>query len=125
MNPSKAIAMLEMIPLYLLSVVTLFNYRRELDLKTAVQTVAYTSGGVDYTREYFTSYPAKVLAVRLTADQLSAGMVSPPHPAQASFELLSAVSWPGPCTPRPDREETALFRNPYPSFVNSVYHITI
>ncbi len=45
------------------------NYRRELDLKTAVQTVAYTSGGVDYTREYFTSYPAKVLAVRLTADQ--------------------------------------------------------
>ncbi|HEX5790847.1 MAG TPA: glycoside hydrolase family 95 protein [Luteolibacter sp.] len=45
------------------------NYRRELDISRAVQTVKYQSGGVTYTREYFASYPDQVLAIRLTADK--------------------------------------------------------
>lgn len=45
------------------------EYRRELDLTRAVHTVGYTSGGVRYRREYFASYPAGVIVVRLTADR--------------------------------------------------------
>lgn len=46
------------------------NYRRELDIDRAVQTVQYTSGGVNYKREYFSSYPAQLMVFRLSADQL-------------------------------------------------------
>jgi len=43
------------------------NYRRYLDLKTAISGVEYTYNGVKYTREYFTSYPDKVLVIKLNA----------------------------------------------------------
>ena len=45
------------------------NYRRELDLKTAIAKTTYTSGGVKYTREYFASYPDHVIVIRLSADK--------------------------------------------------------
>jgi len=45
------------------------NYRRELDLTRGVQTVSYQSGGVNYTREYFASYPDQVMVFRFSADQ--------------------------------------------------------
>lgn len=45
------------------------DYRRELDLKRAVARVSYRAGDVRYTREYFASYPHRVLVVRLTADR--------------------------------------------------------
>jgi hypothetical protein len=45
------------------------NYRRELDIGKAVQTVTYVSGGVTYTREYIASYPDQVMAFRFTADK--------------------------------------------------------
>ena len=45
------------------------NYRRELDLKTAIAKTTYTAGGVNYTREYFASYPDHVIVVHLTADK--------------------------------------------------------
>jgi len=45
------------------------NYRRELDIRRAVQTVTYESGGVKFTREYFASYPDQVLVFRFTADK--------------------------------------------------------
>ena len=45
------------------------NYRRELDLKTAIAKTTYTAGGVTYTREYFASYPDHVIVVHLTADK--------------------------------------------------------
>lgn len=44
------------------------DYRRELDISRAVQTITYTSGGVRYRREYFSSHPAQVLVLRLSAD---------------------------------------------------------
>ena len=44
------------------------DYVRYLDLKTAISGVEYTSGGVKYSREYFTSYPDKALIIRLDAD---------------------------------------------------------
>jgi alpha-L-fucosidase 2 len=44
------------------------NYQRVLDIENAVQTVTYESGGVQYTREYFASYPAQVMVFRFSAD---------------------------------------------------------
>ena len=45
------------------------DYRRELDLNRAVGTVTYKSGGVTYRREYFASYPDRVIVIRLTAEK--------------------------------------------------------
>lgn len=45
------------------------NYRRELDIGRAVQTVSYSSGGVDYKRECFSSHPAQVIVVRFSASK--------------------------------------------------------
>ena len=45
------------------------NYRRELDLETAIGRVVFTAGGVTYTREAFISAPDQIFIMRLTADQ--------------------------------------------------------
>ncbi|KAL3688402.1 hypothetical protein R1sor_014711 [Riccia sorocarpa] len=45
------------------------SYRRQLDLDTATVSIEYNVGDVKYTREYFTSQPHQVLAVRLSADK--------------------------------------------------------
>jgi alpha-L-fucosidase 2 len=45
------------------------NYRRSLDLSTALVTVQYDVAGVTYKRELFASYPDKVVALRLTASR--------------------------------------------------------
>jgi alpha-L-fucosidase 2 len=45
------------------------GYKRELDLSTAVHTITYSADGVRYKREYFVSYPAKIMAFRFTADK--------------------------------------------------------
>lgn len=45
------------------------NYRRWLDIDEAKAGVAYTSGGVNYEREYIASYPDDVVAIRYKASQ--------------------------------------------------------
>ena len=45
------------------------DYRRELDLDTAIAHVQYTANGVRFTRECFTSAVHQVLVMRLTADK--------------------------------------------------------
>ena len=45
------------------------DYTRYLDLDTAISGVEYTYKGVNYTREYFTSYPDKALIIRIDADK--------------------------------------------------------
>jgi alpha-L-fucosidase 2 len=45
------------------------NYRRDLNLDTAVATTTYQAGGVTYTRQVFASAPDQVIVLRLTADQ--------------------------------------------------------
>src|SRR6476659_7542673 len=45
------------------------EYRRELDLDTAVARVSYRRGDARFTREVFVSAPAQALVVRLTCDQ--------------------------------------------------------
>jgi len=63
---------------------TVENYHRDLNLDTAVATVAYTSGGVAYTREVFSSPVDQVIVVRLAADKpgqisFTAGLTTPQH----------------------------------------------
>ena len=48
------------------------NYRRELDLDTAIATTTYRVNGVTYTRQAFASYPDQVIVVRLECDTPSA-----------------------------------------------------
>jgi alpha-L-fucosidase 2 len=45
------------------------DYRRELDLDTAIATVSYRLGDATFTREVFSSAPSQVLVVRLTCDK--------------------------------------------------------
>ncbi|MDO3381745.1 glycosyl hydrolase family 95 catalytic domain-containing protein [Gilvimarinus algae] len=44
-------------------------YQRVLDLKTGILTIRYRQGEVDYTREYFYSYPDQVLVGQFSASQ--------------------------------------------------------
>lgn len=43
------------------------NYRRDLNLRTAVASVEYDHNGTHYTRENFVSYPDNVLVTKVTA----------------------------------------------------------
>lgn len=45
------------------------NYTRKLNLTDAVHSINYTQNGTGYKREYFCSFPDKVMVLRLTADQ--------------------------------------------------------
>ena len=45
------------------------NYRRDLNLDTAMVTISYTTDGVRYTREVFASAPDNVIVLRLKADK--------------------------------------------------------
>ncbi|MEI6645459.1 MAG: glycoside hydrolase N-terminal domain-containing protein [bacterium] len=45
------------------------SYRRELDISRSLHTMTYSSGGVQYKREYFASRPANVMVFRFTADK--------------------------------------------------------
>jgi alpha-L-fucosidase 2 len=45
------------------------NYRRELDLNTAVAHLKYNRGGVEFNREMFVSAPDQVMVLRLSANQ--------------------------------------------------------
>lgn len=59
------------------------DYTRDLDLDDATAHVQYAGDGVTYRREYFTDYPDKVLAMRLTASQ----------PGRLSFTLAPTIPY--------------------------------
>lgn len=48
------------------------NYYRDLNLQKAVATIRYKANGVNYTREYFSSFTDNVIVIRLTADKVGA-----------------------------------------------------
>lgn len=48
------------------------NYRRELDLSKAISKITYNSNGVDYKREYYISYPDKIMVIHISASQKGA-----------------------------------------------------
>lgn len=81
-------------------------YTRMLDLDNALQTVSYVRGGVAYKREYFMSYPARAMVVRLTAEQPFSRRIrlKSPH-KQKSIRAegcrIVLTGWP---TPQKDRD---------------------
>lgn len=50
-------------------VTTVSDYRRELDIESAISRVNYTIGTTQYSREYFSSYPDGVIVSRLTTNE--------------------------------------------------------
>jgi alpha-L-fucosidase 2 len=72
------------------------NYRRELDLETAVARITYTQNGVNFTRETFVSAPDQAVIVRLTADR----------PKSITFE--AALDRPERFTTAPDGQNGLL-----------------
>jgi alpha-L-fucosidase 2 len=48
---------------------TIENYRRELDLNTAICRVSYEAEGVKFTREIFASHPDEAIVFHFTADK--------------------------------------------------------
>ncbi|MHC4755858.1 MAG: glycoside hydrolase family 95 protein [Planctomycetota bacterium] len=58
------------------------DYRRELDLDSAVAAVRYKYGDVEYTREYFASNPDQIIVVRLSGNR----------PKAVNFEALLTSS---------------------------------
>ncbi len=71
------------------------DYRRWLDLDTAMAGVTYTVGQVSYTREIFASYPDRVIVVRLSADTPEAlnfkATLTSPHSGSEQFTVASDV----------------------------------
>ncbi|OVE75880.1 hypothetical protein BVX97_03475 [bacterium E08(2017)] len=101
------------------------NYRKSLDLSTAVVTTEYELDGVKYRREYFSSYPDKALVVRMTADK--PGMISAilrqttPHTPTTAFKakgntLLMRGQAPGEAYRRDLDERAAPDGHKYPAF---------
>lgn len=68
------------------------NYRRELDLDSALATVSYKVDDVTFKRETFASYPDRIIVVRLTADkpgQISFTLkLTSPHTNSQTFAVL-------------------------------------
>ncbi|MEI6892101.1 MAG: glycoside hydrolase family 95 protein [Pontiella sp.] len=78
--PVKQMAFQPLGDLYLLFPVAekTSDYRRELDLETAVSTVTYKRGEKTHTRRTFASHPDEVIVMRLECDQ----------PGQITFDLF-------------------------------------
>lgn len=47
------------------------EYYRELNLRKGIARICYSSGGVNFVRELFTSFPDQVMVIRLTASKKS------------------------------------------------------
>ena len=45
------------------------NYRRQLDISQAISEVVYEINGVKFTREYFISYPDKMMVIRIKSSK--------------------------------------------------------
>ena len=48
------------------------DYYRDLDIEKAIATTRFTANGVTYVRETFTSFPVRLLVIRLTASKKKA-----------------------------------------------------
>jgi len=76
------------------------RYRRSLDIEHAVAKLAYTAGGVRYTREYFASFPARVIVIRLTASRprkisFTAALTAPANRSAARTAQDGRITEPG------------------------------
>ena len=80
------------------------NYTRSLNLATAIATVKYTFGGVDYTRESFATAVDGVIIVRFTASQ----------PNKISFRLTLKRQQDAMCMPAENDEQSLILHGRLP-----------
>ena len=101
------------------------RYRKSLDLSTALVTTEYELDGVTYRREYFSSYPDRVIVVHLTADQpgqISATLrLTTPHTPTTTFDaeghaLLMRGQGPGEAFRRKLENKVEWEGHKYPAF---------
>jgi alpha-L-fucosidase 2 len=59
------------------------NYRRSLSLNDAIATISYSYANTNYTREYFASYPDKVIVISIKADR----------PGSVNFKLSPSIPY--------------------------------
>jgi alpha-L-fucosidase 2 len=88
------------------------NYRRSLNLETAIASTQYESQGVTYKREVFASWPAQVIVVRLTASHrgklnFHVGLISA-HAGSSIAARGDAISMKGRVTDSAIRFEARL-----------------
>jgi alpha-L-fucosidase 2 len=86
------------------------NYRRELDLDTAVCTTRYEIDGVTFTREVFASYPDRVVVMRLSSSKpgkldLGIGLTSPQPQAQPTSASAGTLTITGVTADFPQGDE--------------------
>ncbi len=72
------------------------NYKRYLSLNNAIAYTEYSYKGVEYKREYFSSYPDKVSVVKFSASK--EGKISLKVRPEIAYER-DAIDWPGIQTP--------------------------
>jgi len=88
---------LRLLPLGKATSLSVSHYRRSLSLDSALATVSYSQGGVDYQREYLASAPDSLIAIHLTASKpgsisLELGLQSLlPHQVKASHGQLTML----------------------------------
>jgi alpha-L-fucosidase 2 len=75
------------------------DYRRELDLDSAIVRVTYRVNGIAYKREVFASHPDQAIVLRLTADQpghvsFTLGMDSPHTNSLVAADVSPRISDP-------------------------------
>ncbi|MEJ6981435.1 glycoside hydrolase N-terminal domain-containing protein [Pedobacter sp. P351] len=67
------------------------NYKRQLDLSTAVSTTTYSIDGVNYKREYFVSQPNQAIVIHISADKAKSisfeTLLSSPHKNYATRKV--------------------------------------
>ncbi len=89
------------------------NYQRMLDIDNALQTVDYKYKGQDFHREYFMSYPDRVLVVKLTSDKPFSRKISmtTPHSdyslaaaTEGDVTAITLTGWPTPVSSNRNRE---------------------
>ncbi|MCF8362141.1 MAG: glycoside hydrolase family 95 protein [Prolixibacteraceae bacterium] len=68
------------------------HYHRELSLDNAIAKTTFRVNGVTYTREYFSSHPAKAMFIRVTADKPGAVSVSASLKRPKDAEIQAEVS---------------------------------
>lgn len=66
------------------------QYSRSLDLSTAISRVEYTIRDVKYTREYFISYPHKVMLIKLTSGRPGALSFTARLSSKLKYEVSTA-----------------------------------
>ncbi len=83
------------------------NYRRELDLQTAIARTSFEAGGVTYTREVFSSAPAGVIVMQLSASKPGSiafeATLSRQMDSQTRVEGTNRVVMSGQAIPRDER----------------------